>query len=93
MQESEMTSDVLAAIEDFIYPNFDLDSATVGPDSSLLEEGLIDSGGLLETVLFLEERFDITILDEDVIPEHFDTIGSMEAYVLRALSGRSLGAA
>jgi acyl carrier protein len=87
-----MTADVLTTIEDFIYLNFGLDPAIVGPEFSLLEEGLIDSGGLLEVVLFLEERFDIMILDEEVIPEHFESICCMEAFVVRKLGAQPASA-
>lgn len=50
-------------------------------EDSLLESGLIDSAGIFSLVAFLESEFDITVPDEDIIPEHFETLKSIAAFV------------
>lgn len=52
------------------------------PDSRLDELG-IDSFGLFELLLGLEERFGITIRDEDFSIASFQTVGNMIEYVAR----------
>jgi acyl carrier protein len=50
-------------------------------DESLLEAGLIDSARMIELIAFLEERFDISVEEEDLIPENFDSIEAIASYV------------
>ena len=52
------------------------------PDgASFLENGIIDSMNVLELVVFVEDHFHVTVADEDVVPENFDSLGSMANYV------------
>lgn len=73
-------------IADFIRENFVFDGTEVDPGASFLDSGLIDSTGILEVVLFVEERFGIAVADEEVIPEHFDSVRRLTAYVRRKLA-------
>ncbi len=50
---------------------------------SLLEDGLIDSLGILDLVGFLETEFGIKIEDEELDPENFDSITAMVRFVER----------
>ena len=50
-------------------------------DSSFLEEGIIDSTGILELVSFLEEEFSISVDDEELIPENLDSIKNVVGYL------------
>lgn len=50
-------------------------------NASFLKEGIIDSANILELVMFVEEHYHIQILDEDVIPENFDSVSRIAAYV------------
>jgi acyl carrier protein len=50
-------------------------------ETSLLETGILDSLGLLQLVVFLEERFKITVGEADLLPENFDTINAICAYL------------
>ena len=54
-------------------------------DTSLLEEGIIDSTGILELVSFLEEEFTIIIEDEELIPENLDSINYVVGYLERKM--------
>lgn len=54
-------------------------------DTSLLEEGIIDSTGILELVSFLEEEFSISIEDEELIPENLDSINYVVDYLERKM--------
>ena len=50
-------------------------------DASFLEEGIVDSTGVLELVMFVEETFGITVEDEEIVPENFDSVGQLAAYI------------
>ena len=54
-------------------------------DTSLEKSHIVDSAGMLEIILFIEETFGFTVDNEDAVPENFDTIGAMTAYVERKL--------
>ncbi len=41
---------------------------------SLYDSGIIDSTGMLEIIVFLEETFNIKIKDEELIPENLENI-------------------
>ncbi|MBW2109626.1 MAG: acyl carrier protein [Deltaproteobacteria bacterium] len=69
-------------IENFLFGKDD----GLKDDTSFLEEGIIDSTGVLELVNFLEETFSITVEDEELIPENLDSINNVVAYVERKIS-------
>lgn len=50
-------------------------------DTSFLESGIIDSTGVLELVAFLEEKFQVKVEDEDLIPANLDSINAIVRYV------------
>ena len=50
-------------------------------DASFLEEGIVDSTGVLELVMFVEETFNITVKDEEIVPENFDSVSRLAAYI------------
>ena len=55
----------------------------LGSEDSFLEKGLIDSTGVLEVVMFLEERFGIKVQDEELVPENLDSVGRIARFVER----------
>jgi acyl carrier protein len=56
------------------------------PDDDLLASGVIDSFGLIGLISALESRFGIAIVEEDVVPEHFQTVDQIAAFVDAKLS-------
>lgn len=56
-------------------------------DASFLDEGIIDSMNVLELVAFVEEKFGITVQDQDIVPDNFDSVGKLAAYVRRQGAG------
>lgn len=53
--------------------------------SSFLDEGIIDSTGILELVSFLEEEFGIAVEDEELIPENLDSVANVTAYLQKKM--------
>lgn len=74
-------------IREFLVANYLLgqDPSALPGSSSLIEAGLIDSTGVLELVGYLEERFDIRITNEELLPENLDSIDNIVAFVQRKL--------
>ena len=64
-------------IENFLFGN----NENLEDNTSFLEEGIIDSTGILELVNFIEEEFPITVEDEELIPENLDSINNVTAYL------------
>ena len=59
----------------FINENFVKESGTVlDSNDSILEKGVIDSTGVLELMAFIEVTFKISVEDEEIIPDNFDSI-------------------
>ena len=52
-------------------------------DTSFLEEGIVDSMGIMELVMLVDEGFGITVEDEEVIPDNFDSVSKLAAYIRR----------
>jgi acyl carrier protein len=80
-------SDWKKQIREFIIENFLFGNANgLKDETSFLEEGIIDSTGVLELVTFLEENFDIQVADEELIPENLDSINNVTNYLERKIS-------
>jgi acyl carrier protein len=66
----------------FINEYFVKDSAVVlEDDTSLLDEGVLDSTGVMELVAYIESDLKITVEDEEIIPENFDSITKLVSFV------------
>jgi acyl carrier protein len=52
-------------------------------DVSFMDLGVIDSTGIMEVVIFMEENFGIKVLDTDLLPENLDSINALVAFVDR----------
>jgi acyl carrier protein len=74
-------------IRNFILENFIVDGdGNLGNEISLLEQGIIDSTGVLELVAFIEETFNIKVQDEELIPENLDSINNISNFIQTKLN-------
>jgi acyl carrier protein len=67
-------------VENFLFDEGEL---PLSADDSLVEHGVIDSTGVLELVMMIEDVFGIKVADEDVVPENLDSINRLTAYIQR----------
>jgi len=70
-------------VRDFLLSNFyvaDANSLEVG--TSLLDQGIIDSTGVLEVIGFIEETFGVTVEDSELLPENLDSIDGIARFVM-----------
>jgi acyl carrier protein len=78
--------DISEQLRRFIYQNFLLaEDFRLGDSDSFLQNGVIDSMGVLELVAFLQDTYGITVENEELIPENLDSVQNLTEYVLRKL--------
>lgn len=70
-------------IRDFILENylFTSDVTQLALDDSLLGRGIVDSTGMLEIILFIEEQCGVKVEDAEMIPENLDSVNRIAAFV------------
>lgn len=81
------------ALRDFIVEelHWNGDREVLTPDYHLIENGVVDSLGLFMLVGFLEEQFGVEILDEELLPENFATIGALMKFIERKQPADQVG--
>ena len=87
-----MHLEISAAVRKFISDNFLFREGleAIADDDSFLDAGIIDSTGVLELVSYLEETWGIVVADEEMLPENFDSIRGIVAYLQRKRAGRTI---
>ena len=75
-------------IRNYIVDNFLFgDGKDLDQDTSFLENGILDSTGIMELVAFVEKTYAIKVEDEELLPENFDTISAIAEYLKRKRNG------
>jgi len=59
----------------------DLTPRDLDENQSLLGSGIIDSLGIMKLVAFIEERFQLEVSDEELIPESFETLSALAEFI------------
>lgn len=74
----------------FILTNylFTEDDRKLDDSASLMQGGTMDSTGILELIMFLEETFGIKVADEEMIPANLDSVQNVVAFVERRQAAR-----
>lgn len=79
-------------IRDFVTGNFYVaDPAALNDADSLLEQGVMDSTGVMELIDFLQRTFDFQVADAEMIPENLESIARITAFVTRKTGGNNPG--
>ena len=75
--------DIKKQLKKYIIDNFLLEdnSMNLDDDDSFLENRIIDSTGVLELVLFIEKTFNITVEDEELVPDNLDSLDKLAFYI------------
>ncbi len=56
-------------------------------EASFLEVGIIDSFGFMELLHWVEDEFGISVADDELIPDNFDSVRRLSSFILRKKSG------
>jgi len=76
--------DIKNKIRSFIVDNYLFgDDEGLEESTSFLDEGIVDSTGILELIEFISEEFSIVVEDEELIPENLDSINNVTAFIGR----------
>ena len=81
--ERKMSSE--EKIRGFILENylFTDDQSELNNDDSFLDQGILDSTGILEIIFFIEDEFGIKIKDDEMIPDNLDSVRKIVAFIKR----------
>lgn len=80
---SAQASEIEQKIRKYLLENlmFTDDASQLANDASLLDQGIVDSTGVLEIVMFLEDEFGVKVLDTQMLPENFDSVNNLVRFV------------
>lgn len=72
-------------IRNFILTNylFTDDQSKLPDTDSLMESGVLDSTGILELIMFVEEAFGIKVADDEMVPTNLDSVQNIVSYIER----------
>jgi acyl carrier protein len=72
-------------IKNYIAKNllFSNNGFSYDDNASFLDEGIVDSVGVMELVSFVEEDFHVKVEDLDITPDNFDSVSKIAAYIRR----------
>ncbi len=62
---------------------FTQDGSRLNDADSFLSTGILDSTGILEIIMFLEETYGLKVEEAEMIPENLDSIDNLVAYIGR----------
>ncbi len=93
MSNTIQTQAIEQDLRDFIARNllYSTEGFAYSDEASLLREGIIDSLGVVELVEFVQKQFGIKVDQQEVIPEHFDSVARLAAYVRHKLPTQKSG--
>ena len=73
---------VLETVKAYVVENFLFgDDSRIGPKTEFLENGILDSTGVLELVGFLEEKFGIRVEDDELVPDNMNSLEKITLYI------------
>ena len=58
-------------------------------DASFLELGIIDSFGFMELLHWVEQEFGISVADDELVPDNFDSVNNLSSFILGKKRGGS----
>jgi acyl carrier protein len=85
----ETGNTVASRIRDYLSQNFLFsdEGFQYSDDTSFLEVGVVDSFGIAELVSFVEQEFGISVADEELLPENFDSVDKLSSFIARKQGG------
>ena len=77
---------IATKLTEFLEWRFPNDGVELAPDTHLLEDWFVDSLGIVETVIFIEDEFGVTVSRADINGEIFRDVASLSAFVASRLN-------
>jgi acyl carrier protein len=78
-----MDMNIKKTIRQYILENllFTEDESALQDGDSFLAGGILDSTGVLEIILFIEETFGIKVNDDEMLPANLDSVDKLVAFI------------
>ena len=76
---------IKSIIRQYILGNllFTEDESVLQDNDSFLDGGIIDSTGVMEIILFIEDTFSIKVNDDEMLPGNLDSVDKLVTFVKR----------
>jgi acyl carrier protein len=84
-----MIDEVRVALLEFVTRSFVVNETDVDRDRSLIDQGIIDSFGLVEITAFIAQHFGVEVREEDMTREAFGSLNKMAKFVARRMRERA----
>lgn len=78
-------SNIKEIIRSFIYETAQITNDKITDDSLIFKDGFFDSMGFIVMISFIEEKFKISINDENLTEENFESINRISEFVLKKI--------
>jgi len=65
-------------LENYLFTD---DQSQLDSGDSLLQKGILDSRGIMEVILFLEEEFGVAVEDDEMILENLDSVDNLVKFI------------
>jgi acyl carrier protein len=82
------TADIEQEIRAFVTQNFLMGSSEALNDDAPLLGNVIDSTGVIELIVFVQERFVISVEDEEVMTDNFGSVKNVVAFIEKKLRSK-----
>jgi acyl carrier protein len=79
---------IKAQIRQYIAKNllFSGNNFKYSDDASFLEEGIVDSLGIMDLTMHIQETYGVTINDAELTPDNFDSVNKVAQYIQSKLA-------
>ena len=80
-----MNMNMKKTIRKYILENllFTEDESALHDEESFLDGGIIDSTGVMEIILFIEESFGFRVNDDEMLPANLDSVNNLATFIQR----------
>ena len=85
MSKEIIYQEIQTRLLEFIADSFFVEKDDIELDRSLMDAGVIDSAGLIETILFLEDEYSIVVSDDQMTRENLGSVRKIVHFVQREL--------
>lgn len=74
-----------AKVREYILDNFLFtdDQNALSSEDSFMNKGIVDSTGMLEIIYFIEDEFEMSVDDEEMVPENLDSVNNIVEFINR----------
>jgi acyl carrier protein len=75
-------------VREFVLKNylFTSEQTALKSEDSFMKNGIMDSTGILEMIMFLHDEFGVDVMDDEMVPENLDSVNNVVAFLDKKLA-------